>query len=450
MTTGTEGGLRRQLGWIDAAAIFVGIILGSGIFVSPSNVASVTASPLLAVGLWVVGGVVAACGAFCYAECGARLPRTGGFFAFYKEAYGLPVAFVGGWAALLITYPASLAAIAHVFARYMNSLVPGIASTPVRAALVAGAAVTTVAGLNVIGVKVGAGVQRVLTAVKVLALAALCGAAAIAPATGAAELQPLELTPTWPDLGTLLGALILLLWTYDGWSDVTLVSGELRDPARDLGRAVVRGVLVLVVTYSLVQVAVMLLLPAQQAAESEQVVADAVRVGLGPQVARVVALLVVISTLGSLNGTVLASSRLAFAMAREGVFFSWFGAVHPTFATPARSTLALLLATLTYAAISDFGALLDIFSFNVWIFYATTAIALIVLRRRRVGEPLAWRAPGGPVPPAVVIAMALVITGGSVYRDWQRSLLALGILLAGVPVYLIWRAVATRTAPPGE
>jgi basic amino acid/polyamine antiporter, APA family len=440
----TEGGLRRQLGWLDAAALFVGIILGSGIFVAPSDVAALTASPLLAVGLWILGAVVAGCGAFCYAECGARLPHTGGFFAFYKAAYGVPVAFVGGWAALLITYPASLAAIAHIFAQYMDSLLPGAASTPVRAALVAGAAVTAVSGLNVLGVKAGAGVQRVLTTVKVLALAALCGAAAIAPATGATELPPLELAPTWPDLGALVGALITLLWTYDGWSDVTLVSGELRDPARDLGRAVIRGVAVLVVTYSLVQIAVMLLLPAQQAAASDQVVADAVRVGLGPRVARFVALLVVISTLGSLNGTVLAASRLAFAMAREGVFFSWFGEVHRRFGTPARSTLALLLATLAYVAVSDFRELLGVFSFNVWIFYATTAVALILLRRRRVGEPIAWRAPGGLVPPIVVLCTALVITSGSVLQDWKRSLVALGILLAGVPVYLVWRALARR------
>jgi APA family basic amino acid/polyamine antiporter len=440
----TEGGLRRQLGWLDAAAIFVGIILGSGIFVAPSDMARLTASPLLAVGLWVLGATVAACGAFCYAECGARLPRTGGFFAFYKAAYGEPVAFVGGWAALLITYPASLAAISHIFARYMDSIAPGAASTPIRAALVAGAAVTSVAGLNVLGVRAGAGVQRVLTAVKVLALAALCGAAALAPVTGAVELQPIEVVPTWPEMGALLGALISLLWTYDGWSDVTLVSGELRDPARDLGRAVLRGILVLVVTYALVQVAVMLLLPAQQAASSRQVVADAVEAGLGPRVARAVAVLVVISTLGSLNGTVLAASRIAFAMAREGVFFRWFGEVQPTFGTPARSTLVLLLTTLAYVAVSDFRELLGIFSFNVWIFYATTAVALLVLRRRRVGEPIAWRAPGGLVPPIVVLTMAVVITGGSMVQSWKRSLLALGILLAGVPVYLLWRALSAR------
>ena len=305
--------LRRQLSWLDAAAIFVGIILGSGIFVAPAGVAAAVASPGWAAALWLAGACVAACGAFCYAECGARLPKTGGFYIFYREVYGAPVAFVAGWAALLVTYPASLAAISLIFARYLGQIIPGIADTNVGAALVGALALLLSALFNILGVKIGARIQKVLTAFKVLALVALCVAAVVAPATPIeTAVAPADLLPQG-FLG-IVSAMVILLWTYDGWSDVTLVAGELKNPSKDLGRAVVVGVVVLAATYTVVQFATMTLLGSSGAAASKQVIADAVTAGLGVGMGRVVALLVVVSTFSSVNGIVLAASRLAFAM----------------------------------------------------------------------------------------------------------------------------------------
>ncbi|MEE8409583.1 MAG: amino acid permease [Myxococcota bacterium] len=316
--------LRRQLGWLDAVAIYVGIILGSGIFVAPAAVAAAVGTWWMAVGLWITGAVIAACGACCYAECGARLPRTGGFYVYYREAYGEPVAFIGGWAALLITYPASLAAIALIFGRYLAEILPYASDGWIKC--YGAAALLLAALLNGVGVKAGAGMQRVLTTFKVLALALLCLAALVAPESATVEAA----TPAASDLlptgfGAVLMAMVILLWTYDGWSDVTLVSGELKTPGRDLGRTVLVGTLLLAALYVLVQVAVMFLLSPADAASSKRVVADAVAGGLGERYGRVVALLVVVSTFGSLNGIVLTASRLGFAMARDGVFMRWFG-----------------------------------------------------------------------------------------------------------------------------
>jgi APA family basic amino acid/polyamine antiporter len=434
-----EDGLERRLNWIDAAAIFVGIILGSGIFEAPAAVAGATGDTTLGASLWILGALVAAAGAFCYAECGARVPRTGGFFVYYREAYGEGVAFVGGWAALLITYPASLAAIAHICARYAGALVPELTTTPFRTAATAASAILLAGGLNVLGVRTGANTQRLLTGFKVLALALLCVAAlAGAPTVTAAP----PVGPLFPGgLGAVLGAMVILLWTFDGWSDVTLIGGELKDPGRDFGKTVVLGVAVLLAVYALVQVAVMHLLGATAAGASKQVVADAVGVGIGPQARRMVAALVVVCTFGSLHAVVLTSSRLAFAMANQGVFLRFFSQVQPRLGTPARSIVALVVASLVYVFVANFRNLLAFFSFNVWIFYAATAVALLLLRHRGVGEPPAWRAPGGVLAPAVVLVTALAMTTSLLLQDPLRASVGLGMLAMGIPLYLAWRAL---------
>ncbi|MBI5507312.1 MAG: amino acid permease [Deltaproteobacteria bacterium] len=437
---GPEAGeLKRQLSWLDAAAIFVGIIIGSGIFVAPAEVAAATSSPWIASLLWLAGAAVALCGAFCYAECGARLPKTGGFYVFYREVYGPGTAFVAGFSALVVTYPASLAAIALIFAHYLGEILPGVLVTDLDTALAGALALVLAALFNIVGVKVGANVQRLLTTIKVLALLALCVAAVVAPAAAPAEVTGPALPLLPSGLLGLVGAMVILLWTYDGWSDVTLIGGELKDPSRDFGRAVGFGVLVLAVTYVGVQLATLSLLGPTAAGASKQVVADAVSAGLGIGMGRAVALLVVISTFGSLNGIVLAASRLAFAMSRDGAFVSWFGAVHQRFGTPARSTGALIAASLAYVFVSDFRDLMGFFSFNVWLFYGATAVALFILRQKKTGEPLSWQAPFGPLPPLVVILTALAMTGGLLWQSPERSLIGLAMLVAAAPVYVVWR-----------
>jgi APA family basic amino acid/polyamine antiporter len=429
------------LSWVDATAIFIGIILGAGVFEAPAHVASATSSTFFAAGLWLAGGFVAACGAFCYAECGARLPRTGGFFVYYREAYGEGAAFVGGWAATLVTYPASLAAIAHILARYLGELTPVAATSELHTKWAGASVLVAAGGLNILGVRAGANVQRLLTALKVLALALLCLAALAAPTAAPASDTTRELLPL--GVSGVLIAMVILLWTVDGWSDVTFVAGELRDPGRNLGRTVVVGILVLTTLYVLVQVSVMLLLGAE-AGTSNQVVADAVTKGLGAGAGRATAILVVLCTAGAINGTVLASSRLGFAMAQRGAFLPFFGVVDARFGTPARSIAALVAASTFYLFVADFDALLAFFSFNVWLFYAATAIALLILRRRRVGEPPEWRAPLGLLAPTVVLLTAAGMATHLVIDDPLRSLGGLAILVAGLPIYLVWRGLRSR------
>ncbi|HEX6852789.1 MAG TPA: amino acid permease [Candidatus Polarisedimenticolaceae bacterium] len=429
--------MKRHLGVADAAALFVGIILGSGIFVAPATVAGAVASPGAAALLWLTGGVVCLAGATTYAECARRLPFSGGFFVFYREAFGPALAFVGGWTALAITYPASIAAIALVFAAYAGPLF-GLAPSPWLAA----GAVVLAALVNVAGLRTGPAVQKSLTAAKVAALAALCAAAwlrAPAPPPPAADL-PL-------DAAAVFGAMLLVLWTYDGWSDVTLVAGEVRDPGRGLARAIVLGVAVLAAVYVLVQVATLRLLPAGLAAASSRPVAEAVEAGLGPRAGSFVGALVALSTFGAIQAAVFTTSRLGYAMAHGEAFPAWFGGLHPRFGTPARATSVVASAIVLYVFAAPFRDLVGYFTFAVWIFYGTTAFALLRLRRRGTGGT----APEGPAvaAPYVVFAVGAVVTASLTAQDPKRAAIGLAMLSAGFPLYALWRlAVSRPSAPP--
>lgn len=414
----------RHIGVLDASSIFVGIVLGSGIFVAPALVAGAAPGGWGAAALWAIGGVAAAAGAFCYAECASRVPREGGFFAFYREAYGEAPAFVAAWAGIFVTYPVSIAAIALIGGGYLAELA-GLEGRPRGIAI---AAILAAAAINVAGLRTGPRAQRLLTLLKAGALLLLCVAAALAPRVP--EEAPVAADGPGAPVG-LLAAMAVVLFTYDGWSDVTLVAGEIRDPRRDLGRAVVLGIGTLVVLYAVVQASVLALLPVERAAASDRVVAAAVEAGLGDGWGRAVSTVVVLSTFGSVAAIVLVVARLVFAMARRGALPGFLGSLDPRFGTPARATAAVAAISSVYVLVAGFRDLVAYFTFAVWIFYGLTAVAVFRLRRMRVGEETAWRAPGGALAPAVVLTVGAAMTGGLFLQDPVRSLVGLAVLASG-------------------
>jgi len=423
----------RHLGLTDAVALYAGIILGSGIFAAPAAVAAAAPTVPRAVLLWIAGGLVAACGACCYAECASRVPANGGFFVFQREAYGPGVAFVGGWAAVLVTYPASIAAIALVFASYFAEAA-GFAGYEKAVAV---AAVAAAAVLNAAGLRAGPVAQRWLTGVKLLALALVGVLAWSAPpiAAVASSVAP----------ASTLSALILLLWTYEGWSDITLVAGEVRDPKRTLGRAVLIGTALLVVVYAVVQAAVMHALPGGAAASTTRPLAAATG-----GAARLVSALVVVSTFGSILGVLLTVSRLAQAMARSGAILPALAPSDARRGTPLRATFAVAAVSALYVAVASFRGLLAYFAFSVWIFYALVAVAVVRLRRRGVGEAEAWRAPLGLTAPAVVLAVAAVVTVRIVQERPLQALAGAAMLAAGFVVHALSRKPTPAAAAEGS
>ncbi len=440
----TKNSPRRRLNWIDAAAIFVGIVIGSGIFVAPAQVIAATGNMWAAICLWTVGGLVAACGAFCYAECGARLPRDGGFFNAYRVALGGGAAFVGGWAVALVIYPAAHAAIADVLASYLAELAPVFSGHETLIAVMAVAIVTV---LNIAGLRSGPNAQRVMTGLKVTSLALLCLAALFGGQTADSDVKtPADFALS---LSAIFAALILVLWTYDGWADINMIAGELKNPARDLGRAVWVGCSVLVMVYLLVQFSISSLLPFDRASTSECVFADAVSVGFGSRAAKFVAGLVVLCTLGSLNGSVLVCSRLIQTMAADGFFFSAFGKLD-RHGVPLRAVVMIGVVTAIYSITASFNFLLGLFSFIIWIIYALSAIALLILRHRRVGEPVRFRAPLGVVPPAVVIVASMVMTAGTISDAPLLALAGTGMLILIVIAHILWRRLLPNSNPISE
>ncbi|MEL6546988.1 MAG: amino acid permease, partial [Myxococcota bacterium] len=347
---------QTKLGVLDAVAIIVGIIIGSGIFVAPAHVAGVSGGLTLALVLWLAAGAVAACGALTYAECSSRFPQDGGFFVYYREAFGDWLGFTGGWAAQLVTYPASVAAIAHLCAQYSASLVPALNG---RETWVACFAIAVSGTLNGIGLRSGALTQRALTATKVLAIVALGAAACVtawfASASGPSHsIEWFSAGAAAPSLSDFSAALLLLLWSYDGWSDISMVAGALRDPGRMLVRSVLISMAVLAGCYVLVQVAVLAVLPLDVAAASQSVFADATQAALGDGAGAWVAALIVLSTFGSMHGIVFTVSRLGSSMARDGDFFRWFAPVDESRGVPLRSLGLMVGASLVYALVSDF------------------------------------------------------------------------------------------------
>ena len=409
----------------------VGIILGSGIFVAPAAVMAVAPQAWQGALVWFAGGGIALCGAFCYAECAVRMPCDGGFFVYYERAFGPAWARVAGWAAWLVTYPASLCAMAWIAASYLHGLFPNVSWPAQHWAAVL---LTTTTLMVALGVRFGAWLQRVLTSSKVLAILAVVGCALVWRLSGGARdtafetslPHDLELLAWSPSL--ILTAFATLMWTFDGWSDITMLTGEIQRPERNLARAALWGVMVPATCYALLQVAVTMLLPAAVGMRSEHILSDALAhlgSGWGGQF---LAALAIVSALGALHGVFSACSRLGWAMGKAGQLPAYFGHRNTRFDTPVRALLVPWVMSLIYLYTNNFSDLIGYFAFGVWLYYASTAAALLKLRRMRVGEPVGWQAPGGVLAPAVVLLVASVMTALQIQQRPWRTLAGLGLV----------------------
>lgn len=430
-------GLRRVLNHWDAVALIAGIMIGSGIFATPPQIATSLDrfGPMIAV--WLLGGLLAVCGALTYAELAAMFPRSGGAFVFLKETYGRPPAFVYGWSALLITYPASVAAVAVVFAAYLKRLAPGI---PIPESIIAAALSLFMCGLNVLGVVLGARVQRTFTAAKVGALVALVGFAAIS-AAGRWD----NLTPVWsaPSGGWQIGAFALamasVMWTYEGWADGPTLSGEVRDLRHDLPRALILGTSLVTLVYILVNTSYVYVMSIPGIASSHSVAVDMADRTMGQYGGLFVNLLVLASTAGSVNGMVIAGSRVFYAMAREGLFFESVGSVHSRFRTPANSLVILGIVSAVYCLLGTFDQIIRYFVFIAMLWFVMNIVGVFILRKRHPEFDRPFRVPGYPVTPAIFLLVALGLMYQLLHDNTRDSLIGLGIIAVALPTYWLWR-----------
>lgn len=440
MTT-PAAGYRRTLGLFSGTMAVVGGIIGSGIFINPAIVAQRTGSAGLTLGVWVLGGGVALIGAFCFGELGQRRPRAGGGYVYLREALGELPAFLYAWALLLVVATGAIAAVAYTFASYATRLV-GLEAwfiTPLAAA-----AIVACSAVNFLGVSPGAITTNIFTVLKLAALGFLIvvGLAGGAPATPAAPLPA-----SAPAGGVALGvaaALVPVLFAYGGWQQTNYIAEELVAPERNLPRALVLGVLIVVAVYLLANVTYLRALGPAGLAASIAPAADAVRARVGDWGATLIGLGIAASTFGFLNLVILVSPRVYQTVAADGLFFPAFARLHPRWRTPAVAIVCQGAWAVLLLFTGKYGQLLDYVVFCDWIFFGLAVVALIVLRRRDraagvTDPPGAFRVPGYPVTPLLFVAAALYVVVGSVSSNPRNALLGTGILALGVPVFFYWR-----------
>lgn len=426
--------LPRRLGFGTAIALVIGDVIGSGIFRVPSTVATEVGSVGGILLVWLLGGIITLCGALSLAELAAAIPRPGGVFVYLRQAYGPGVAFLFGWT-ILLAEPAAAAAISLVFAEYLGRLVP---LTPNGIRLVAAGTLLAVSAAGFRSVR-GAGViQSVATGGKLVALLVLVGSAfLLGDFDSGAFVTPADGSTTRMDWSGVGPGLVAVLWAYTAWHDLSFMAGEVHDPSRTLPRALVLGIGTVVLVYLSANAAYLYVLPLETLRTSPLVASDTMVRLLGEVGAAAVAIMVMISTFGALNGSTLANPRVFYAMAAEGLLFRALAAVHPRFGTPYLAILLYTVLGLVFVWSRTFEQLIHSFVLGTWPWLALAVAAVMVLRRRHKALVRPYRTPGYPFVPLTFIAGTLLVVISALIENPGTTLAGVGLTLLGIPVYLV-------------
>ena len=439
----TSAGYIRRLSLWDAALIVVGGIIGGGIFLNSYIAAQRTSSGMMLLLVWVGAGVLTLLGALCYAELGARRPRAGGSYVYLRDAFGPLAGFLFGWTMLLVIYSGSTAAVATGFATY-TAAVFNLPPNTVRPLAVGG--LVFVAGINLFGLRLGAQIQNLFTVLKLLAVAMLvvCGLVFAGVGGGSQALAP---DPGRTGIG-FIGAALPVLFAYSGFTYLNNLAGEVREPQRTLPRALLLGMLLVIAAYALVNIAYLSVLGHAGLAASPTPAADVMEHVAGPIGAKLIAIGIAISTLGFCNITLVSGARVLQAMGEDGLFFRNVARLHPRHHTPNVALLLLTGWTCLLAISGSYGQLLDYATFGDWLACAFGVGTIFWYRRHDDGHaPLDFRVPGYPWPPLLFIATVGLIMALSLRDSPVNTGIGLLIMLAGVPVYFIWRRLFSAKGP---
>jgi basic amino acid/polyamine antiporter, APA family len=425
--------LPRKLSLLDSLAIVVGIVIGGGIFLVPNLVARNLTTSTSILSVWIFAGIASFFGALACAELGAAFPSTGGQYVFLREAYGPLGGFLCGWTMFVVARTAQVSWMAVTLSLYVSYFVP---LNPVMSKLLGVAAILIFAAINYRGVSGGALVQKSFTLAKVAGLLIIIAGALFfggsAPASAPAVQAPFSFT----HFGV---ALIACLLAYDGWVQVSFVAGEIKNPNRNILLALALGVGACIAIYMLANVAYMRVLSIPEIATSDHVGASAAERVLGPAGGSLVALIIMLSIIGTINGCFLTSPRIYFAQARDGLFFSKFGEVHPRFQTPAFAIAAQAVWSIVLLLSGTYETLMEYAMFALWVFYGLMVLGVILLRRSRPELPRPYKMWGYPVTPLLFLAVTLYFVGNTLITRPGPSLAGLGLIATGVPVYFFWR-----------
>jgi APA family basic amino acid/polyamine antiporter len=438
-----EPSFARRLGAFDATMIVMGGIIGAGIFVNPSVVARQVHTPMLILGAWLIGGVIALIGAFVYAELAVLRPRVGGQYAYLRDAYHPIVAFLYGWTLLLVVQTGGMAGAAIIFGRYFREL----SGLPIPEQAVAAIALGILTAINCFGIRAGSNVQSALMLTKLGAIVMLIGVGwiMVAPSTAGLTTGPLpENGNAWQGLAA---AMVPVLFAYGGWQTASFVSGEMRDPRRDLPRGLFIGVTGVIVVYVLVTwVCVRALGPAGLANTSTPA-SEVMRQALGSRGAKLIACGIAVSTIGFLSQSILTAPRVYYAMARDGVFFKAVGQLSERTRVP---VVAIVLQGVWAALVAMTGRYEQILNYVVTIdvlFFGLTGAALFIFRRREVKEANEKfvRVPWHPITTGVFVLACWTLAISTLVRFPQNAGIGVVILGLGALVYWYWARPGAET-----
>jgi len=454
--------LVRGLGAWASAAIVVGTMIGTGIFLKPAEMAREGRTVSVVFAAWIVGAILSIFGALSYAELGAMIPEAGGEYAYLRRAFGPVWGFLFGWMHSIVGRPSSLASISAGMMRFLGFLLPFVAA-PLFTVHIAIPGLTNwikpydfvftwaqpfavlwiaiMTGVNYLGVRLGGAVQVFLTTIKITSVVIVIGVAFFSPSPTTHAPNPF-----WPASGestgmilsAFLATLAAALWAYDGWEDLNLVGSEVENPQKNFPRALVGGVSFVAIIYLLFSAACLKVMPLQAVAASKHIASDVVESIAGRGAALWITVAMVISALGSMNSSVLSGARVGYAMARDGIFFKVVGGIHEKFRTPGRSLIFQGGLAGLMALTGTFEELTNLYIFAGWIFYGFAVVALFRLRKTEPSLTRPYRCPGYPWVPGLFVAGALALTFNIWLGSPVRSSIGLLLILAGLPFYKHW------------
>lgn len=428
----------RKLNLFDATMIVISGIIGSGIFINPYIVAQKVGTPFLIIAVWVAGGAFALAGAFVFAELSTVMPKVGGQYAFFREAFHPLVAFLHGWSLLFIIQSGATAGVAVAFAKYMQPLIgfDDKLVVPLAIAILLG-----LASFHALGIKPGAILINVITFGKTLAIAALIVGAFLLTKESGITFEPLT-PPNVKNFGLLsafFAGLVPTMFSYGGWQNLNFVSEEVKDPLRNLPRAILIGVVCVIAVYVSANIAYVHVLGASALAATETPAADVAAKLAGPFGAKAISFLIVVSTFGFMNLALLSAPRVYYAMGADGVFFKFIGKLNPRFQTPTAAILLQGVLASAFAISNRYDELVGYAVFADWIFFALAGAALIVFRRTMPDAPRPQAVPLYPLIPILFILFGMGIVINTFITDWKNARIGALIIATGVPIFFLWR-----------
>ena len=432
-----QSNLKRVLSLTDATMINVGGILGSGIFMVPATVALYTLSSSLFFLVWIIGGIVSLFGALSVAELGSAMPKAGGQYVFLNKAYGPLWGFLYGWTAVAVINTASIAAVAMAFSEYLGFFFI-LNSFEVKGIAIISILILTI--INIIDVKSGARFQNLFTYTKISAISIVILLGLLLDGGSSNNFFPLLTDRSFSSLVGPLGlAMVAVLWTFDGWIFVTYVAGEVKDPGKNIPLSIILCMVIVLSIYLTLNYALVYILGFDKMIGSELVMSDAASIFLGNKGAAIITVIILISLIGANNGFILTSARINYAMAKDGLFFKQAATIHNKFKSPANALLMQCAWSSILTLTGTFNQLITYIIFASWIFYAMSAGAVIILRKKLPDLNRPYLTPLYPWIPIIFILFAVFLTINTILEAPRDAAIGSVLILAGLPFYKYWK-----------